>query len=228
MECIYLPELSKNLQIIRVTDSEARHLRALRIKDNERILITNGAGLMCQASVRREKKDEYIAIIEHFLDENYGELPKELAIGVGILHDRERFEFILEKSVELGVSLFIPLLTDYSHKKAPNATRLQAKAIAAMKQCKRSRLPDIFEPINLQDIIKFEFEKIILADEQGIKPILPQESKSILLLVGPEGGFSTKEIKFLSKLNIEKWRFANRRLRSETAAIFGLSFLNLF
>ena len=130
--------------------------------------------------------------------------------------------------MELGVSLFIPLLTDYSHKKAPNATRLQAKAIAAMKQCKRSRLPDIFEPINLQDIIKFEFEKIILADEQGIKPILPQESKSILLLVGPEGGFSTKEIKFLSKLNIEKWRFANRRLRSETAAIFGLSLLNLF
>ncbi len=228
MECIYLPELSKTAQSIKITDSEAKHLRALRIKDNERILITNGKGIICQASVNRENKDEYIAFVEHFFDENYGELLRSIAIGVGILQDRERFELIIEKSVELGVSQFFPLITDYSQKKSLNTLRLQSKAVAAMKQCKRSRLPIIYEPVSLSDITKFHFEKIILADENGIKPSVPQSSKSILLLVGPEGGFSLKEIEYLNKLHIEKWRLANRRLRSETAAIFGLSLLNLF
>ncbi|MCX8054496.1 MAG: 16S rRNA (uracil(1498)-N(3))-methyltransferase [Ignavibacteria bacterium] len=228
MECIYLTELSKNSQIIKITADEARHLRALRIKDNEHILITNGSGLICKASVIREKKDEYVAQIINFLDENYGELSRELALGVGILQDRERFEMILEKSVELGVSHFFPLITDYSQKKSLNSSRLQAKAVSAMKQCKRSRLPKIYEPLSLQEISMFQFEKIILSDENGEKPNLPQLCKSVLLLVGPEGGFSQREIEYLNKLNIEKWKLGNRRLRTETAAISGLSLLSIF
>lgn len=227
MECIYLPNLDDKSFTLDISESESQHLKALRIKDGERILITNGKGKMCIAKIYKDDKYKFNAIVENFFDDFYNETKKRIGLGIGILNDRERFEFALEKAIELGISDFYPLITDYTQKKIVNSQRLKQKAISAMKQSKRSVLANIYEPIKINDINKLNFEKIIVADENGNKPILYMDATSILLLVGPEGGFSSNEIKLLENQNAEKWKLANRRLRSETAAIVALSFLGL-
>lgn len=227
MECIYLPELSLNETFIKIPDSEFRHIRALRLKKNDNIMITNGKGIICLASINKLIKNECVIEIKTIIEENNCELNRKISLAIGILQDRDRFEFALEKAVELGISEFIPLITDFTQKNKINLERLQSKAIAAIKQCKRSVLPRIHQPVKLDEDLKFNYDCIILADIGGFKPKLEENYKSILYVVGPEGGFSDRELAIFLKKNTIRWNLGNRRLRAETAAIVGLSYLNL-
>jgi|YNPMSStandDraft_1061717.scaffolds.fasta_scaffold00011_84 16S rRNA (uracil1498-N3)-methyltransferase len=227
MECIYIPDLSKNSISIQIPESEIRHIRALRLKKGDDIMITNGEGISCYAKINYLNKNECFAEVNFFLEDNHAELIRKVALALGILQDRDRFEFALEKAVELGVSEFIPLITDYSQKNKINVERLRAKAIAALKQCKRSFLPIIYNPIKLDEIIKFNYDCIILADSDGSKPYLKSNNESIIYVVGPEGGFSSKELELLQIYKAIRWNLGNRRLRAETSAIVGLSLINL-
>ena len=173
MECIFARELNLNSTKLSVPTVEAKHLKALRIKDNERILITNGDGLSAVATIKRIDKNDYFAYIEELLP-NYGELDYSLALAIGIIDSPTRFEFAIEKSIELGVSEIYPLILDYSQCKKINQERLTSKAISALKQCKRSRLPIIHNPQTLANLFTkisncIEENQIILADAGGLK-----------------------------------------------------------
>jgi len=231
MECLYLPELSENQNDINLIGDELKHLFVLRLRVGEKIIITNGKGLSAISSLKSISKN--IAILspqEYFI--NSGELAYPLGLAIGILDNRERFEFTLEKSIELGISDFYPLITDFTQKKTIQKTRLEAKAISALKQSHRSNLTTIHPPISLQKLFSEQnkFDTIILADYNGVKPELTKLFKSSLVLIGPEGGFSYNEIEFIkNQKSAKSINIANRRLRAETAAILavGLVALNM-
>ncbi|MPN46579.1 hypothetical protein SDC9_194170 [bioreactor metagenome] len=108
--------------------------------------------------------------------------------------------------------------------------RLIAKAISAIKQCKRSRLPKIHLPQTIDSLISnidtLNYQNIFLADENGVKPqINIHNSKNSIIFVGAEGGFSERELNLFPTKTI-KWNLGNRRLRAETAAISMLSILS--
>ena len=226
MECIYLPELNTDNKYYRVTDTEAHHLKVLRLQSGDKIFITSGKGLLALATIDRISKNDFAAnIIEFYY--NGSELDFKIGLAIGIMDNRDRFEFAIEKCTEHGVCDIFPLVTDYSQQIKINQARLLTKTIHTIKQCKRSMLPVIHNPTSITDVLQNnDYDRIILADENGITPEtkLKQFANSIIY-VGPEGGFSEREIEIFDKTNIVSWTFGNRRLRTETSAIMGVSLL---
>lgn len=232
MECIYLPELNETKIYYSISGTEAHHLKVIRINTGDTILVTNGKGISALANMERISKENYSATIKEFY-KNIGELDFNVGLAIGILNNRDRFEFCLEKCVELGITDFYPLITDYSQNNKINIERLKNKSISTLKQCKRSVLPTIYNPISIIELLEKanRYDRIIIADESGIVPTKKQEIISnTFIFIGPEGGFSDKEIElffnFSSSKNIIKWNLGNRRLRAETAAIIGVSLLS--
>ena len=195
MECIYLPELNNSNKYYQVPDAEARHLKVLRVQSGDKTLITSGKGIFALATVNRSSNSNFsVEIIEYY--HNKSELDFKIGLAIGILDNREKLEFAIEKSTELGVNDIFLLLTDYSQRNKINKDRLITKTINTIKQCKRSMLPIIHNPISIFDLLNNNnFDRIIIADESGINPKAKLEKNiNSLIFVGSEGGFSKAEL----------------------------------
>lgn len=229
MDCIF-NNFYENDQRIVVENDSFYHLSALRIRIGEEILITNGDGLMAKCSlISINKKSAELEIIE--INENIGESPRRIGLAIGILDNRDRLEFAFEKSIELGITDFYPLNARYSSNKKYDTKRLNTKAIAAICQSKRSKLPIINETITFDEYIRKianEYDYLFLADIEGSDLELIPSEKSCCILVGPEGGFSEEEIQIIKALENSKLvKLGDRRLRAETAAITLVSAISL-
>ncbi len=126
MECLYLPEIDIETQSIVPNDSERKHIRALRLKQNESVMITNGKGSCFLARVHYEKLQSPILIIDKHI-ENYGEESFSVDILICNLSDRTRLEWIIEKSTELGVKRIFIKNCKYSQVKKIDLKRLSNK-----------------------------------------------------------------------------------------------------
>ncbi len=229
MECLYAPELAANSDRIILNNDEARHARALRLREGERIKLTNGSGLCAVAVVEELRNNEVQCRVQELLP-NDGEYPYRIIVALGVLDNRERMEFALEKAIELGAHDFVPLLTDHSERNRTKAERLHSKAIAAMKQAHRARLITIHEPMSPKELLSLlpTDTVLLLADADGEKPH-QYTASTVCLCVGAEGGFSEAEQSmFLSDARIMRWNLAPTRLRAETALLTGLAALALF
>ncbi len=224
MECIFIPEFDKFSDLLEVSDSEFTHIKALRLKEGEDCYISNGKNLGGIAEAIAFSKKSCTLKVKSII-ENMGETGTQIILALGILANRERFEFALEKAIELGITEFIPLTTKFSQKDKVNVARLEAKAIAAIKQCRRSLLPKIHPQMSIAKALEYcTSEQIILADEYGVNAnkIEISPPKKLCFFIGPEGGFSDDEIAIISQ-NAVKLNLGCRRLRAETAVIAAIS-----
>ncbi len=228
MECIYFPGLTAGLQEIHVTGDEARHLKVLNTKDGGRIMASNGRGLCAVGIVQRISKTDYFIKLTDFL-ENFGERSSSLGLALSILDSRERFEFAIEKAVELGATNIYPLVTKYTQKKHTDMERIKSKCVAALKQCRRARMPEISNPLNIDDLcIEIgKYQSRLVMDENGSKIDKGTIFQDTVVIIGPEGGFAGFEIEKLQDHGAMPINLGKRRLRAETAAIVALSFFSL-
>ena len=145
---------------------------------------------------------------------------------------------VLQKATELGVAKILPIITDYTIIKIKDFTnkKLRYETIVkeASEQCERTVLPEIIEPLNLKNIDFTKYDKVLLAYEREnheyrLSDALKDVSKTqnIMIIIGPEGGFSEKEIEFLRSKEIQFVSLGKTILRAETAAIYLLSALKL-
>lgn len=229
MECLYAPDIEPISTNLILTGDEAQHARALRLRAGERIMLSNGRGYCAEAIVAEISKHDVLCRLVRIIPE-YGELPYRIFMALGILDNRERMEFALEKAIELGASDFVPLLTKHSERDRTKPERLFAKSLAAMKQAHRARLIHLHELMTPQSLLTMlpAETRIILADTEGQKPSR-YNAASVCLCVGPEGGFSEEEqILLRNDARSVLWTLAPTRLRAETAALSGLTALTLF
>jgi 16S rRNA (uracil1498-N3)-methyltransferase len=229
VECLYAPALTAQSSVILLYGDEQQHARALRLRGGEAIMLTNGIGLCAKARVQEVRKNEMQCAIEEILPD-HAEHPYRLIAALGVLDNRERTEFAIEKAVELGAYDFVPLLSTHSERERTKADRIQAKILAATKQCKRARLMKLHSPQTLPDFLQFlpNDARLILADADGAPPLESASSlalsHTIAVAVGAEGGFTPEEIALLrSAPNNIAWNLAPARLRAETALLAGLS-----
>ena len=206
---------------------ETRHcIRVLRHQPGDIIHAIDGMGHMYEAQIVGVNKDRTeLSLLNRY--PNWGEHGKRLRLAVSPLRLKDRFEWLIEKAVELGVTEIIPLhcqRTDI-HKAKFKLDRLKTLMLAALKQCKRSRLPTLqaVQPFNswisssddgLQEEGRFvawcEAHEDILTHQPGIKDL-----SSATILIGPEGDFSQEEIHLAMQHGFRPILLGNQRLRSE-------------
>lgn len=219
MECIYIPELTESHDKIDVPQQEEQHVKALRLNSGDQILAVNGKGLECICEIRFKGKHAFLNI--------FGKAealpPKYITVAFGLILDKERMEYLIEKCTEIGVSEFQPLITKHTQRKNFKTERFVRKAIAAMKQSQRAILPKINEPMKLEEYMKNQKGTIIITDYAGSTDYNVTEKKAIVL-IGPEGGFSPEEIERLKNKAKYNWRISDNRLRTETAAVVAATF----
>jgi 16S rRNA (uracil1498-N3)-methyltransferase len=204
---------------------EAHHsIKVLRKKAGDEIIGIDGTGLMLVCKVKALGKDLVeMEIMERYRD--WGEKPQRIYLLVSPLHKPDRFEWLVEKAVELGVTDILPYLGKHTVKTGLRVDRLERIMIAALKQCMRSRLPKIHEPQSLKKALGVAKADIsLLAHLELGKPIQDieldwQGAGSVMGLIGPEGDFSQDELEEALKLGFQAVSLGQNRLRSETAAI---------
>ena len=151
--------------------------------------------------------------------ENPCEPTRKLTIGLALLKQRSRYKIFLEKSVELGVTTIIPLITERTESRTWRKDRARQVMIAALKQCRRSRLPELQSPVSLDSVVGPD---ILFADPNATTSLLTVVDQSrgpVTILVGPEGGFSEDERILAQSRGATLVRLGPRHLRAETAAI---------
>lgn len=224
MECLFLPELTKESTSIIISGEEHKHLKVLRLRDNEGILASNGQGLLAELLVRNIDKRQATADIINISEQSKPN--NQLSVALGILDNRDRFEFAIEKCVELGVQDFYPLVSQFTQRKSLNINRLELKAIAALKQSKRAWKMIMHEETKLNTLLKADFDVIYFADMLATGKIQAVEGNA-LIVVGPEGGFSDEECVLLrNTAKVQPFTLGENRLRAETALLTSVAMYN--
>lgn len=149
----------------------------------------------------------------------------------------QKMDYILQKGTELGANKFIPLIVDRSvvklnDKSDKKQKRWQTIVKEAAEQSKRLEVPTVANPCNIKELAKLDYDLKILCSvnetSKNIKTVLSNISISdrILVVVGPEGGFTNLEEQELIKNGFVSASLGNRVLRTETASLFVLSVIN--
>jgi 16S rRNA (uracil1498-N3)-methyltransferase len=202
---------------------ESKHIvKVLRKKDGDIIHITNGLGYLfvSEITIASERKCEVkITETKFFEPSKYN-----LHIAVAPTKINDRLEWFLEKATEIGIHEITPIICEHSERKIYKKERADKIVQAAMKQSLQYYLPIVNEPISFSEFIKKDVsgEKFIAHCEETDKKSFKNElkaQKDIVILIGPEGDFSTKEINLAIKNHYIPVTLGNTRLRTETAAL---------
>ena len=158
-----------------------------------------------------------------------------MTIAVSLVYE-QKFDLILQKLTELGVSRIIPVKTERSIVKIDDSKitkkyqRWQTICKEASEQSHRTNIPKAERIMTLQELTKEVADtKLICSLGESTKPLhtyLNENIKSLLFVIGPEGGFSEKEEKLLVENSFERTTLGKRVLRVETAAMYVASIIN--
>ncbi|MEP0821300.1 MAG: 16S rRNA (uracil(1498)-N(3))-methyltransferase [Ignavibacterium sp.] len=220
--------------VIILEGEEYKHLsRVLRKKAGDHVFVTDGKGTMYDVIIRSFSRSaaECTIVAAH---ERWNEPRIEVTIAVSLLRNPSRFDTMIEKTTELGVTTIIPLLCERTIPKHEKHARLERIAVSALKQCGRSILPTMFVLTKFDTLVRSadRFSLKLVAHEQTeqsqfLGSLLQhhKDARSVLLVVGPEGGLTPEEIELAAGNGFIPVSLGPRRLRSETAAISGVSWI---
>lgn len=226
-EFFYTPPENFAGEFVELTGGEHHHLtRVLHHKIGDRVTVVDGAG---NAAVAGEIvfSDRAVTRIKiHAITKNPGEPAVHLTLAQAVPKGA-RYDWVVEKATEIGVSAFIPLISEHSevHPGSGKTERWRRLALAAMKQSCRSVWPDVNEPAPFfelcQTIRNFDLAILAHPTENDILKDLASQAmpQKVLLVVGPEGGFTEEEIEAAQKSGCKLLSLGPRRLRSETAGL---------
>lgn len=217
----FSPDLASNSIVL--SDAEFHHLaHVMRIKENQRVELVDGKGCLAYGIVSKLMRSEaHVEITEKTLLEQ----PK-IQLSLAIASPKfSHLELVLEKSTEIGIERFIIFETQHSEKLPSSDSqkkRMESILISALKQSGRPFLPEIVILKNSEDLKKIGEERFFCHLDQEAKKIdtLTFHSKNILVVVGPERGFSEKDVKFLMEdIKCRPISLGPYIMRMETACI---------
>ncbi len=213
-----------NQHEVEIFGQEAQHIvKVLRYNIGDTIHIANGEGKIYECEINSVSKQKLTAIIGSFVEEEIPELAKVLALGV--IRIRDRFEFAIEKAVELGATEICIFSADHTERTKINEDRLNLLIVSAFKQSGRFWLPALVILKSLDEVYRYyaDYDYIMAHEETSLVNRTGTLANDCVLLVGPEGGFSERELT-LNKDNAGEFISLGRnRLRAETAVTAFLS-----
>ncbi len=211
-------------EIVVLNLEETRHLRdVLRLKETAVVQVFDGAGREFLCEIQKiEKKETLLKIIE----ETTPPAPESnlnLILAVALLKG-EKFDLVVQKAVELGVTSLVPLNTKRAEVQLKDTNkrleRWRKIALEAAKQSGRAKLMTIEKPLEFKDFIETaNGTRILFAERGGARFSDIKETKKITAAVGAEGGWEALEIESAREKDFQIITFGGRILRAETAAV---------
>lgn len=226
MQTFYEPEILTNRGIL--NEEESRHcVKVLRHKTGDTIHIINGKGVRTTCIITDASAKACRVKIE--TKETEEEPEGKCHIAIAPTKSIDRFEWFLEKSTELGIDKITPILCHQSERKHIKLPRLEKVITAATKQSLRLWKPQISELTDIKDFLGSTSSKalkyIAYCDEKEERQYLARLLKNrdanddVIILIGPEGDFTTKEIYQAKEKGFISVSLGKNRLRTETAGI---------
>ena len=214
-----------------LNEDTSRHItQVLRMHKGESLKITNGKGhvLTCRV-IQENKRATEVMILSTEVDKP----PlKKITIAISLIKNNSRFEWFLEKAVEIGVSEIIPMLCERTEKQHFRYERMRNILISATLQSQQPWLPVLHHPTDFKQIIDLrnDTQKFIAHCDEDAKVSLQNKAgnstDSIIILIGPEGDFTKNEIHAALHNNFISTSLGTTRLRTETAGIVATVILN--
>lgn len=227
----YEPLIATGMTQFTLSETSSKHcVQVLRMDVGEQIDITNGQGGLFHATIQvAHKKNAVVTITAS----KQTDRPKQkLQLGISLLKNAVRLEWLFEKATEIGVTSITPLVCERTIHERFKTERMQQIIQSAMIQSQQTWLPVLSEPMPLLQFITkgSPAQKLIAHCEPlhktSIQSIEP--SDDLLLLIGPEGDFAPSEIEAAIAKDFMPIDLGPTRLRTETAGIFALSCLKNF
>jgi len=222
MERFFCCDLSHDIAVL---DGEESHhlLRVHRKRLGEVVHLMDGKGKFADGIILEFRKSEVIVQLQEIT--SIPPNPKLLTLAVSPLKSEDRWEWLLEKATEIGVSSFLPILCERTESKRFRLERYEKIVLGAAKQSLKAFIPQIHFPISLNNAVGqmnhgFYFGHCLdTFSKTEIKSIsIPFPST---LVIGPEGDFTPAEILFMNEAKGIPISLGSERLRTETAAIVG-------
>ncbi len=217
-----------------LSEEESKHcVRVLRMGVGDELWVTSGDGVMCRArvSIPNDKACE-VEIVERL--RGYQQRPFHLHVAVAPTKNSARLEWFVEKAVEIGIDRITPVLCDRSERYNQKTDRLEKLALSAMKQSLKAQKPIIDKPLKLTDFLNdLDTNNASLAmcycigDERLTLKEIYTPKQDAVVLIGPEGDFSEREIAAALAKGFRAVTLGSSRLRTETAALYATVALNL-
>ena len=229
----YYPEFDKDQKEIVLDEDTSKHIvQVLRMNNGQMILLTDGKGHLASCTIIDNHKKRCKVSVNTY--SHYQNETRKVAIAISLIKNSSRFEWFLEKATELGVTAIIPLHCDRTEKQSFRMERMQQICVSAMIQSRQLWLPQLHQPIayellfRQQDMMEFQHKLIAHCAESQKKSIMDfaMKPESALLLIGPEGDFTSQELQTAFRHQFEPVTLGSNRLRTETAGIAGAAWLS--
>jgi len=227
----FLQSLSLNLTA-KLDKSQSHYVnKVMRVKVNETISLFNSSGEW-EAKVKEIIKGVVEFTVTKKLRQK--ENLKDVWLAFSPIKSNY-FNFMIQKATELGVTKFVPIITDRTIVRKINYERVKKIIIEAAEQSNRLMVPKIEKAQNLKSFLEKNNNKVnmifgdINTKNQKLDSKIKKEVKPICIMIGPEGDFTENEREqILNFKDLQSLKINNNILRSETAVISAISIINYF
>jgi len=218
----YSPQLQSVSGELQLDDETRRHVvTVLRMQSGEQIELTNGKGLSATAQIVVADKKKLLVTISQI--EQHAEPERKLSLGVALLKNAARFEWMLEKVTEIGIGQIYPLITERTAREHFRQERMQQIVISACLQSRQFHFPVLTAPVNFAHLFTQSLPQVkyLAHCMQEDKALIAGDDTEAILLIGPEGDFTEAELQMAKTAGFKSVTLGKTRLRTETAGIVG-------
>jgi 16S rRNA (uracil1498-N3)-methyltransferase len=246
----YIPSYTPDQQDIVLNEDNSRHvIQVLRMRPGEALRLTDGKGALLDGVILDDHKKKCRVSIKA----GTAEPPRtnQVTIAISPVKNTARFEWFLEKATEIGVSTIIPLLCERTERQSFRTDRLRNILVSAMLQSQQAWLPTLTEPTPLPRLLSQTLTgpayiahlldppdrwrpsalggsttaRSPASATSSLASLLPPDRSNSLILIGPEGDFSPKEVETALAAKLIPVSLGHNRLRTETAGIVAATLL---
>jgi 16S rRNA (uracil1498-N3)-methyltransferase len=218
----HFPALQSSQGTINLTEEIRKHaVTVLRMQVGEQLMLTDGKGFSATADILQADKKQLMVALGQMIAHPAPQ--KKMILGISLLKNTARFEWMLEKVTEIGITEIIPLLAERTERQHFRQERFQQILVSACLQSGQFHFPVLHEPLKLPAVFSMDLpqKKFIAHCMEGDKPQLTGQSLDSILLIGPEGDFTAAELDLAVQHQYKPVGLGESRLRTETAGIVG-------
>ena len=225
----YDPEITAEKSNFILSPEESGHIiKVLRFRTADKLFLTNGKGSIFETEIiSGSSKAVEVKLIKADIFEPS---KPSVILAISPVKNRETMEWLVEKATEIGVTSLYFFTSEHSERTVLKLERLEKIVISAIKQSLNPYMPELHPLLTFKLLLKHfqdaDMQKLIAHCEQPLDQHIStvyNKGKDVLLLIGPEGGFSENEIEEAKCMNFDVISLGKNRLRTETASIYALT-----